>query len=494
MKKIIRKKILVVSPTPSHPQNAGNRSRIFQFLNILKSLGFEIHFLYYNMESNSNHVDGGPDKRAMRTAWDRLYFVPNTSPGILTKLAKLIVVNPIVVSSDLKFSIGVLYIKLKNFLSEKSIGSVNLVNQIIVVIDRWIGIIARWIRKINPGTYKFLRMVFLGNRQSLMNKKPLRADEMAHEATNRNEDYKIETPVDKGSDNFVYEIDDWYNEGLDNIVSRLHKKNEYGVVLTEYVFMSRALMNVPDDVLKVIDTHDLFAGRHLKYKALGISDSFFSTTRPEEVKGFNRADLLIAIQDNERTAIENMTHVPAVTIGHKVALFKPKTRIVNRNQILYLGAANTSNIDGITHFINEVFPLIAIKVPDVRLVLAGNICNHVAKSSFIIKMGEVKKVEDAYNEADIVINPGRVGTGLKIKNIEALGYGVPLICTTHAAEGMDDANNGFVVVDRDIDFAEASIRLLQDKDWYDELTIKAINFAKMYNDDIDHRMKILFCP
>lgn len=494
MKKITNRKILVVSPTPSHPQNAGNRSRIFEFLSILKSMGFEIHFLYYNMESKSKHVTGKPNKRAMSAAWDRFYFVPNTSPGILLKLTKLITATPIIISPDLKFNISILSLKLKFFLSKLSIALVNLINHIVILVDRWIGHIARLINKISPGTYKFLRKVFLGNHQSLINRNPVRTEESILEVNNHNEDNEFEIKAENKSDNYVFDIDDWYNVGLDKIVSHLHKKNQYGVVLTEYVFMSQALMNIPDDVLKVIDTHDLFTDRHLKYKTQGLSDSFFSTTRSEEVKGFNRADLLIAIQDNERSIIEKMTYVPAATVGHKVTLFKPKTRIKNRNQILYLGAGNSSNIDGITHFINKVLPLIAIKIPDVKLVLAGNICNHVEKSSLILKLGEVKKVKDAYNEADIVINPGRVGTGLKIKNIESLGFGAPLVCTTNTAEGMDNNNNGFIVAESDGEFASASIKLLQDKDIYNEYAENAINYVKMYNNDIDHRMKLLFCP
>lgn len=47
----MNRKILVISQTPTHPQNAGNRTRIVNFLLALKEQGHEIHFVYLNRES-----------------------------------------------------------------------------------------------------------------------------------------------------------------------------------------------------------------------------------------------------------------------------------------------------------------------------------------------------------------------------------------------------------------------------------------------------------
>ena len=51
------KKILVISPTPTHPQNAGNRIRIYNLVSNLKELGHDVHFLYEGRESISDHVE-----------------------------------------------------------------------------------------------------------------------------------------------------------------------------------------------------------------------------------------------------------------------------------------------------------------------------------------------------------------------------------------------------------------------------------------------------
>jgi glycosyltransferase involved in cell wall biosynthesis len=60
-------KLLVVSPTPSHPQNAGNRSRIYNLLSAVRSLGHEVHFFHIQVEP-------GGDEAAMRSYWGERYL------------------------------------------------------------------------------------------------------------------------------------------------------------------------------------------------------------------------------------------------------------------------------------------------------------------------------------------------------------------------------------------------------------------------------------
>ena len=70
------KKILVVSPTPSHPQNAGNRARIYRMLKSLQQEGHEIHYLLADMEYGSRHVKTQVDMNGMRSDWDSVFTTP----------------------------------------------------------------------------------------------------------------------------------------------------------------------------------------------------------------------------------------------------------------------------------------------------------------------------------------------------------------------------------------------------------------------------------
>ena len=70
----MNKKVLVISPIPSHPQNSGNRSRIYNLLKNFRNLGCKIHFVYYCTEKDVKYVVAKPDSKAMKKEWDEFTY------------------------------------------------------------------------------------------------------------------------------------------------------------------------------------------------------------------------------------------------------------------------------------------------------------------------------------------------------------------------------------------------------------------------------------
>jgi len=161
---------------------------------------------------------------------------------------------------------------------------------------------------------------------------------------------------------------------------------------------------------------------------------------------------------------------------------------------LYLGTANSANIDGVNRFINESLSLVREKIPTTKLILAGNICKFIENHEGVIKLGEVKDINNAYNKADIVINPGIVGTGLKIKNIEALGRSKILITSSHSAEGLKCERNPFIAANTSKEFANAIVNVMSNPDIYNSFSREAYEFAKNYNEKQINIIKELFNP
>lgn len=87
-------KILIISPTPTHPQNAGNRSRIFEMCCLLKQANFSVSFLNLKKEEG--------DDTAMKSFFGDAYYefdsnsikekktIPSVWSKIAHKLRKLI--------------------------------------------------------------------------------------------------------------------------------------------------------------------------------------------------------------------------------------------------------------------------------------------------------------------------------------------------------------------------------------------------------------------
>jgi hypothetical protein len=283
---------------------------------------------------------------------------------------------------------------------------------------------------------------------------------------------------------FIYLIDDWYDNSLNIFIISLSRKINFDVVIVEYVFFSKALECFGDNVLKIIDTHDIYTNRHKIYLRNNQRPHWYSTTAKEEAKGLNRADVIIAIQQKEKEFFSQLTNQKVITVGHTVPLYKPVQNLSNNKTILFLGANNPMNVHGINYFIKNVFPQIKLYFPTIQLLLAGSVCDEVEDFDSCIKVGELENLENIYSMADLAINPALFGTGLKIKTIEALGYSKPLVTTSIGAEGLEDGiNKAFLVADAPEDFSLSIIKILSDSRVFDSLCKNAYDFAKRWNEE-----------
>ena len=70
---------LVLSPAASHPQDYGNRNRVWQVTNFLKNNGYAVDFVLYPYETEwIRTIPAEADD--MRRAWDSFWVVPPTIP------------------------------------------------------------------------------------------------------------------------------------------------------------------------------------------------------------------------------------------------------------------------------------------------------------------------------------------------------------------------------------------------------------------------------
>jgi hypothetical protein len=72
--------ILVLAPSPTHPQDYGNRKRINEVCRSLKGRGARIHYVYYPAEADWREAMPLEAYRAMTQAWDSFHVVPTTRP------------------------------------------------------------------------------------------------------------------------------------------------------------------------------------------------------------------------------------------------------------------------------------------------------------------------------------------------------------------------------------------------------------------------------
>ena len=259
-----------------------------------------------------------------------------------------------------------------------------------------------------------------------------------------------EGPAAEPSYGEYFDIDDWYDQRVSILVEQLCTRWKFDVCLVNYVWFSKVLEAVPDDVYKVIDTHDVFGDRHIVAKEAGLEPVWFYTTKELESYALSRADLVIAIQDEEEAYFKEITSTPVVTIGFVTpALPLQQSLQSGKIRIGYIGSGNPFNVESVERLQRQVMNHPEL-LSQFEFVLAGTICKSFKEQNEIFNVfGMVDDLSDFYRNVDIVVNPMVGGTGLKIKSLEALAFGKPLIVTQDAMVGIDsqDAFQDFASVD-----------------------------------------------
>lgn len=130
--------------------------------------------------------------------------------------------------------------------------------------------------------------------------------------------------------------------------------------------------------------------------------------------------------------------------------------------------------------------LIVKDMPEVRLLIAGTVCEKIiSRYTNVSLFGRVDNLDDFYANGDIVINPVYQGTGLKIKTFEALSYGKATIVHPHSMTGIYKADSAPLLSSKEPDEWLRIIRhLLNDPNRIEELGRKSIEYIENMNEHI----------
>jgi glycosyltransferase involved in cell wall biosynthesis len=263
---------------------------------------------------------------------------------------------------------------------------------------------------------------------------------------------------------------------------RLWEENGYSAVIAEYILISRILSELPDTVLKVIDTHDVFAGRLERVRNVPRRMRWFSTTREEEAAALRRAHVTLAIQEEEAAYFRSLKANRVFTVGHLIEEVRQAGEPSGPPSIMMISSRNPTNVHGLSVFLQRTWPLVREQVPDVRLRLVGRICEGISENlPGVERLGVVADVKAAYELGHVVVNPVLEGTGLPIKTIEALMHGKALVATPSAARSLNDgAGSAFLVGEAPHEIASALVRLLRDDETRAETGAAALRYARRY--------------
>lgn len=239
------------------------------------------------------------------------------------------------------------------------------------------------------------------------------------------------------------------------------------LVIADYAFTTPAIpFALSETARSLVVMHDLLSVRESRFKDAKLPDSVKTLDEASEMQLLGQADAIIAIQDIEAK------HVKARLPDHTVLLSPVVCASIDAPQpgagksVLFIGSNTAPNVIGLRWFLEFCWPQIRAENPDAELIVAGGVSSQfpdgVPRAKFC---GIVDDLAPFYREPSVVISPLTVGSGLKVKVVEALAQGKAIVATTVSVEGMgDDIASALNVCDDPVAFGNAVSALLSDNE------------------------------
>jgi sugar transferase (PEP-CTERM/EpsH1 system associated) len=186
----------------------------------------------------------------------------------------------------------------------------------------------------------------------------------------------------------------------------------------------------------------------LRRLALANDRLLFSTWEQRAIRQFNA---IAAVSPLEQAWARE--HAPAAAVavvpnGVNLDYFQPSERTARTPHVVFTGLMNyPPNVDAVVWFCESVLPLVERRYPDVRFSIVGDKptpdVQALSRIRGVVVTGRVDDVRPYLANADGLVVPVRSGAGTRLKILEAMAMGRPVVSTSQGAEGLaitPDAN------------------------------------------------------
>jgi glycosyltransferase involved in cell wall biosynthesis len=158
-----------------------------------------------------------------------------------------------------------------------------------------------------------------------------------------------------------------------------------------------------------------------------------------------------------------------------------------RRDVLFMGRMDYhANIDAALYFVKNTWPLIHARRPELRLVIVGA---QPAKPILALReqgitvTGTVDDVRPFYQSALTSVVPLRVGGGTRLKVLEAMAAGTPVVSTALGAEGLAvTPGKDILIADTPQAMADAVVLLQAESPQWQQLAVNARRLVQVKYD------------
>jgi glycosyltransferase involved in cell wall biosynthesis len=190
-----------------------------------------------------------------------------------------------------------------------------------------------------------------------------------------------------------------------------------------------------------------------------------------ERQALRAADRVVAVSAEDAALARQLYGLEAIDVvenGVDVASYRGVRPAPESRSILFLGALDwRPNLDAARLMLDEVFPAVRAEMPEARLALVGRrppawLARQVARTPGARLHADVPDVRPYLAQSAVMAVPLRIGGGSRLKILEALASGLPVVSTRVGAEGLGlHAGVDYALADAPGDQAAALVEVLR---------------------------------
>jgi len=278
-------------------------------------------------------------------------------------------------------------------------------------------------------------------------------------------------------------------------IRRIAAKHEFDLIWANFPFMVDAIPpDLTQNIAVVMDDHESEGLLWRQFWRHGsLAKRAFAVVNLIKLPAFQKrimSQVAAVLSTSEREATFTRRYAPpgvevwTVPNGVDTEVFAPAQTDGNKKNVILLcsGLAVYRNRAAALWFARRMFPQIRREVPDAEFWIVGSHPNReiwrLAESPGIHVTGTVEDVRPYYAMAKVAVAPYRYGEGTKIKVVEAMACGTPVVSTSIGCQGIEVIDGKHLLIsDDETDFSRRVIELLRNPERSQALAAAARGLA-----------------
>lgn len=259
------------------------------------------------------------------------------------------------------------------------------------------------------------------------------------------------------------------------------------VYLDEFPALPRILVNHNVESVRL---HRWFRTERNPFKKAFLGYQWLKL-RAFERQAMNRFDCCVTVSETDTRLLRGMgVERPMMVVpnGTDTDFFKPSGKPPTPNSVLWFGHMDVhTNRDAVLYFWNDIYPLLRERKPDAVVSFVGTappaeIADASRNNPLVRAPGFVDDIRPYVDEAAVVIVPIRIGSGTRLKILDAMAMGKAIVSTSVGCEGLSVSHGeNILVADEPAAFVEQIIRVLDDRVLSENLRNNALLLAERYD-------------